>query len=719
MSAERIAHCLLLSLFAGAAGAAAGAGAEPLQPFNVQDLVRMERISDVAVAPDGKHVAFTQRSTDMEANKGRTGIWVLDTGKRGAAPLRLTDGSANASAAQWSTDGRFIYFLSDRSGSSQVWRAAVSGGSRAEPTVVATPGASAPGAGASGAGASGAGPTQVTNLPLDVGSFRVSPKDDRILASLDVFLDCADLSCTKQRLDTAAHSLATGVLYKDLFVRHWDAWSDGRRSQVFAIALDGAGVAHGMPVNLTGGIGDVPGKPFGGREDYAFSPDGTQVAFSVRAAAGEAWSTNFDIYEVPADGGALPRNLTADNKAADAQPAFSPDGAQLAYVATDKPGAESDRFHLVLLNLESGVKRPLTQNWDRSIASFAWSRDGKTLFVTTDHLGQRPLWVIDVASGRASAITGSGEVEGFGVGASKVFYTGSNLASPADLYSVGFNGGKPVQLTHLNQALLAQRKFGEYQQFSFPGANGENVFGYIVKPADFKGTQKYPVAFLIHGGPQGSFGNAWSWRWNAEAFAGAGYGVVMIDFHGSTGYGQAFTDSISGDWGGKPLEDLKLGLDAALKTNPWLDGEHMCALGGSYGGFMINWIAGEWPDRFKCLVSHDGIFDQRSMYYSTDELWFPEHEFSGPEYKNPSAYSQFNPMDHVSKWKTPMLVIHGQQDFRVPYAQGLAVFTALQRQGVPSELLFFPNENHWVLKPADSIQWYEVVLSWLGRWTGQ
>jgi dipeptidyl aminopeptidase/acylaminoacyl peptidase len=703
MAAERIAHCLVLSLFAAVAGAATGTAVEPTQPFSVQDMVRMERISEVAVAPEGKRVAFTQRSTDMEANKGRTGIWVLDTGKRAATPLRLTDGSANASAAQWSLDGHFIYFLSNRTGSSQVWRTAASGGSRAEP-----PGPAAP-----------ADPTQVTNLPLDVGSFRVSPKDDRILVSLDVFLDCADLPCTKQRQETATHSAATGVLYKELFVRHWDAWSDGRRSQLFAMTLDNTGVARGAPVNLTGGIGDVPGKPFGGREDYVFSPDGTQVAFSVRAASGEAWSTNFDIYEVPADGGALPRNLTADNKAADAQPAFSPDGVQLAYVAADKPGYESDRLHLVLLNLESGVKRPLTQNWDRSIASFAWSRDGKTLFATTDHLGQRPLWAVDVASGRASAITGAGEVEGFGVGASKVFYTGSNLANPADLYSVGFNGGKPVQLTRLNQAVLEQRKFGEYQQFSFPGWNGENVFGYVVKPVDFKTERKYPVAFLIHGGPQGSFGNAWSWRWNAEAFAGAGYGVIMIDFHGSTGYGQAFTDSISGDWGGKPLEDLKLGLDAALKANPWLDGEHICALGGSYGGFMINWMAGQWSDRFRCLVSHDGILDQRSMYYSTEELWFPEHEFSAPEYKNPAAYSKFNPIDHVSQWKTPMLVIHGQQDFRVPYAQGLAVFTALQRQGVPSELLFFPNENHWVLKPADSVQWYEVVLSWLGRWTGQ
>jgi dipeptidyl aminopeptidase/acylaminoacyl peptidase len=282
---------------------------------------------------------------------------------------------------------------------------------------------------------------------------------------------------------------------------------------------------------------------------------------------------------------------------------------------------------------------------------------------------------------------------------------------------VGFEGGKPTQLTHINQSMLAQRKFSDYQQFNFPGWNNENVFGYVVKPVDFKRDTKYPVAFLIHGGPQGSFGNAWSWRWNAEAFAGAGFGVVMIDFHGSTGYGQAFTDSISGDWGGKPLEDLKLGLDAALKGNPWLDSDHMCALGASYGGFMINWIAGNWADRFKCLVSHDGIFDNRTMYYSTEELWFPEHEFSGTEYENPTAYAKFNPIDYVSKWKAPTLVVHGGQDFRIPDSQGIAVFTALQRQGIPSELLYFPNENHWVLKPADSVQWYDTVLAWLNRWT--
>jgi dipeptidyl aminopeptidase/acylaminoacyl peptidase len=682
--------CCLCALAFAAAGVSHAAGTPPSEaaaPFSIQDLVRLERISDVAVAPDGKHVVYTLRNTDMDANKGRTSLWLLDSGKRGAAPVRLTDGADNSNTAEWSKDGRFVYFLSNRSGSNQVWRAA--------------PGAAA---------------TQVTRLVLDIGSFHVSPQQDRILVSTDVFLDCADLACTKQRLEASTHAPATGVLYKELFVRHWDTWSDGRRTQLFSLTLSADGVAGGAPVNISGRIGDVPGKPFGGREDYAFSPDGASVAFSVRATAGEAWSTNFDIYLAPADGSAPPRNLTADNAAADMQPAFSPDGAQLAYVAQERPGFESDRFHLVLLNLQSGIKRPLTQSWDRSIASFAWARDGKTVFATTDHLGQKPLWAVDLTSGRASAITGAGDVESFSIGSSKVFYLASSLSGPADLFSVGFTGGKPAQLTRINQTVLDERKLGEVEQISFPGANGDNVFGYVVKPADFKRDKKYPVAFLVHGGPQGSFGNGWSYRWNPQVFAGAGYGVVMIDFHGSTGYGQAFTDSISGDWGGKPLEDLKLGLEAALKGNPWMDGDRVCALGGSYGGFMINWIAGQWPDRFKCLVSHDGIFDNRSMYYSTEELWFPEHEFAGTEYQNPAAYAKFNPVDFVGQWKTPTLVIHGRQDFRVPDSQGLAVFTALQRRGVPSELLYFPDENHWVLKPADSIEWYDTVLGWLNRW---
>lgn len=684
----------LLAAAAVAPTASSRAVPADLKPFGVEDLVRLERISDVAVSPDGRHVAYTLRTTDMDANKGRSGIWVLDVHKRNAAPMPVSDLSSNSSAAQWSADGRFVYFLSNRGGSMQVWR---------------TPLERKTGAAAES--------EPVTHLPLEVGSFRIAPKADRLLVSLEVFPDCPDLACTQQRLDANAHAPAHGVLYEKLFVRHWDAWSDGRRAQLFSIALDPSGAATGTPVNLTAGIGDVPSKPFGGREDYAISPDGTEVAFSVRrGSSDEAWSTHFDIYSVPAAGG-TPQKLTADNPAWNAQPAYSPNGSQLAYLATDRPGFEADRFHLVLLDRKSGTKRPLTQNWDRSISRFAWSRDGRTLFASADHLGQRPLWAVDAGSGHAAAITGEGEVEDFDVGTNRIYYVGSSLGRPNDLYAIGFDGGKPQELSRVNAALLGKRALGEYEQFTFAGWHGENVFGYIVKPPFFKRDAKYPVALVIHGGPQGSLANLWHWRWNAQTFAGAGYGVVLIDFHGSTGYGQAFTDAISGDWGGKPLEDLKLGLAAALTRFTWLDESRMCALGGSYGGYMINWIAGTWPGRFKCLVSHDGVFDHRSSYYETDELWFPEWEHGGPEYQNPAGYAKDNPVDHVAQWKTPMLVIHGQNDYRLPYTQGLAVFTALQRRGIPSELLYFPDENHWILKPQNSIQWYDTVIAWMNRWT--
>ncbi len=663
--------------------------------FAPADLVSLARVSDVATSPDGKRLIYTERSTDLEADKGRTGLFMLELSKGGsaaAAPVRLTDGEVNANSAEWSSDGRFVYFLSNRSGTSQVWRAV--------PT---------------------AEPVQVTHLPLDVGAFHVAPRGDRIVVSLDVFLDCPDLACTSARLAATAKSKATGVLHDHLFTRHWDTWSDGRRAQLYGMTLDSAGAAQGTPLNLSGSLGDVPGKPFGGREDFAISPDGTRLAFAARAMTGEPWSTNFDIYEVQLGTPQAPRNLTAENLAWDAQPAYSPDGTLLAYTAMDRPGFEADRFHLVILNVRSGAKRVLTPGWDRSVAAYAWSRDGKSLYATADHLGSRPLWRIDLKSGRVTALTGTGEVEGFSVGAAAVFYTLSTLGSPADLFAMPVHGagggGKATRLTQVNQALLAQRHMADYEQFSFKGADRDDVYAYVMKPTDYQPGHKYPIAYLVHGGPQGSFGNAWNYRWNAQAFAGAGYGVVMVDFHGSTGYGQAFTDSISGDWGGKPLLDLQQGLAAAVKLFPWLDGEHACALGASYGGYMMNWIEGRWPDRFKCIVSHDGIFDLRSMYYSTEELWFPEHEFGGPEFQNSGGYAKFNPADYVTRWKTPMLVIHGGQDFRVPDAQGLSVFTALQRQGIPSQLLYFPNENHWVLKPADSEQWYGAVFDWLDRWT--
>jgi dipeptidyl aminopeptidase/acylaminoacyl peptidase len=353
------------------------------------------------------------------------------------------------------------------------------------------------------------------------------------------------------------------------------------------------------------------------------------------------------------------------------------------------------------------------QDWDRSVTTLATTQDRKRLLGIADDLGQTALFEIDPVSGARKTLLGDGQVQGISASPRGVVAAWASLGSPPDLYLVA--GGNRTRLTSVNAERLADRQLAEFEQFSFAGANDQKVHGYVMKPYGFKPGQRYPIAFIVHGGPQVSFANQWSWRWNAQVYAGAGYGVVFIDFHGSPGYGQAFTDSISQDWGGKPLVDLQKGLDAALAKYDWLDGSRACSLGASYGGFMQNWIAGNWSDRFKCIVNHAGIFDQRTMYYTTEELWFTEWENGGPYYLTPKIHEKFNPADFVTKWKTPMLVTHGALDYRVPYSQGLATFTALQRQGIESRLVFFPDENHWILKPANNVQWHEEVLGWLQK----
>jgi dipeptidyl aminopeptidase/acylaminoacyl peptidase len=679
-AAPVLSACLLLPL---------GALAAP-HPFTVEDLVRMQRVSDPTIAPDGRSVVYTVRETDLAANRGRADLWSLDLATKGAQPRRLTTHPDSDSSAEWSADGREIYFLSARSGSSQVWRLSSNGGEA----------------------------IQVTDLPLDVGSFRLASNAGRIAVTLDVFADCNDLPCTVDRLEQAKKAKDSGEVYDRIFTRHWDTWTDGRISQLFVLKLSN-GVAS-EPVSVSKGLdADVPSKPFGDATEYTFSPDGSKLVFSTRLKGkSEPWSTNFDLYEVGADGSGL-RNLTEDNPAWDTQPVFSRDGTQLAWRAMQRPGFEADRFHIVIQDLKSGQRRALTQEWDRSIDAMAFANDGKTLYVTTDHFGQHPLWSVDVKTGKPTMLTGPGRIEAFSVGEKEIVLATSSLKSPAELQSLTIKGGDLRALPRMNEAALAEIKFGEPEQFTFAGAEGATVYGHVMKPANFKPGTKYPVAFIIHGGPQGSFGNSWSYRWNPQTYAGAGYASVFIDFHGSTGYGQAFTDSISQDWGGKPLEDLQQGLKAALEKYPWLDGARACALGASYGGYMINWIAGNWSEPFKCLVNHDGVFDARGMAYSTEELWFTEWEQGGIAWEVPENVEKFNPVNHVAKWNKPMLVIHGTRDYRIPYAQGLSAFTALQRRGIPSRLLMFPDENHWVLKPNNSIRWHHEVESWLNQWTGK
>ena len=668
-------------LVLGAALAAGGAFAAP-RGLTVEDLATMERVGSPALSPDATRVVYTVRSTDLGKNRGHTDLWMLDLRTPNAAPQRLTRADASSSDPEWSPAGDAIYFMSQ----SQVWRMPAAGGAAAK----------------------------VTDLPVDVDNFRLSPQGDRIALSLAVFRDCADLACTVKRVDDKSKNKASGRVYDRLFVRHWDTWSDLRNNVLYSAPIDSTGKVSAMPVSLSGTLdGDVPSKPFGDHDEYHFSPDGKTIVFAARIAGKtESWSTNFDVYSVPAAGG-TPQNLSAENKAWDSKPIYSPDGRTLAWIAMDRPGFEADRFHFVLLDVATGKKRKLADNWDRSVADFRWTPDGKALLATADDVGQHRLFSIDAQSGKVTPLTGKGYVGAFDIARDTIVVSQASLTSGAQLFKRSLGSDAMTQLTNLNAQALADVRMGEPEQFSFKGAKGETVYGHVMKPWNAAPGQKYPVAFLVHGGPQGSFGNSWSYRWNPQTYAGAGYATVFIDFHGSTGYGQKFTDAISGDWGGAPLEDLKKGLAAAGAKYPWLDTGNACALGASYGGFMMNWIEGNWSNGFKCIVNHDGVFDNRAMYYSTEELWFNEWENGGSYFAAPQKHEKFNPVSHVTKWKTPMLVIHGEKDYRIPVSQGLGAFTALQRQGVESKLLVFPDENHWVLKPANSILWHHTVIDWL------
>jgi len=675
-----------LLLLAVAAAAPAGDRA----PFTVNDLVRLERVTDPRISPDGRYVAYQLRQADLELNKGVHGLWLLDLSQKNGEPRRLTAAGVESNTPRWSADGR-LYFLSSRSGSQQLWRLDLRGG-EAE---------------------------QVTNYPLDVGSFRLARDGRKVAVALEVFADCDTLACSATRLDAQARSKARGQLYDRLFVRHWDTWKNGTRSQLFLLDLGAPPTAE--PKLLTRGVdGDVPSKPFGGDEEYEFSADGRAIFFTARIAGKtEAWSTNTDIWRAAVDGTGKPENLSEGNPGYDVAPTVSPDGKTLAWRSMKRGGFEADRFRIMVRDLAAGgAAREVAPAWDRSPGAMTWSGDGRTLYVSAEDLGQQPLFAVEVKSGKVQKLTGPGTVIGFDVGPHFAVYASDDLSSPAQLYSVGVRGGKATRLTRHNEALLAARALGGVEQFSFAGWNGEKVYAHVVKPANYVAGRKYPVAYIIHGGPQTSMGNHWHYRWNPQTYAGAGYAAVFVDFHGSGGYGQAFTDSISGDWGGKPFIDLQKGWAHALGAYGFLDGSRACALGASYGGYMVNWIAGNWPDAFKCLVSHDGIFDHRAMYYETEELWFDEWEHGGTQYEHPEHYERFNPVNHVAKWKAPMLVIHGGLDYRIPYTQGIAAFTALQRRGIDSRFLYLPNENHWVLKPANSVQWHDTVEDWLKRWLG-
>lgn len=661
-------------------GVAAGAS----HPFSITDLVTLQRTGAPAPSPDGSWIVFPVRSTDMAKNRGLTSLWIIRPNGTGQRPLTFQPG--NDAEPCWLPDSSAVYYLSTRSGSSQVWKISPAGGDA----------------------------LQVTNLPLDLANLKCSPDGKTLAFTMEVFPKTG-YEETAAHLGAIERQNSSGRVYDTLPVRHWDTYEDGRRNHIFVMPL-----STGIPEDLMQAMdADSPSIPFGGAEEYTFNPDNTGIVFSAAdTGREEMWSTQHNLYLTSIFPTGPPVSITPENKAWATQPVFSPDGSTLAYLAMTRPGYESDRYHILLRSWPGGKDREVAASWDRSPSALLWSGDGKTLYVTAMDYGNSALFAIDPVTGAVRTLAGEGSVTSVSTAGNSLVYTMSNLTSPAGIYTIDPKGNHAVQITQVNRDRLADMRMGEYEQFSFAGWNNETVYGYVVRPVDFDPAKKYPVALLIHGGPQGSFPDEFGYRWNPQVYAGKGYAVVMIDFHGSTGYGQAFTDSIREDWGGKPLVDLQKGLNASLEKYSWMDGDRVSALGASYGGYMVNWIAGTWPDRFRCLVTHDGVFDTRNAYYTTDELWFDEWERNGNPWENPEAYSRYNPAGHVAAWKTPMLVIHGGKDYRVPETEGFAVFSALQRQNIPSRLLYFPDENHWVLKPQNSILWHDTVLTWLDQWNG-
>jgi dipeptidyl aminopeptidase/acylaminoacyl peptidase len=673
------------TLAASVAAAALTATPALARPMTATDMHMMRRLGAPSISPDGRYAIFSLSTTDLSANKRNNVVNILDLKAKGAAPkpLSLTKGAHDA---VFGADGA-IWYLAPVAEQDQLFRTTVAGQ-----------------------------PAQISNLKGDIGGFKVSGDGSRLIIWADRDLRCPDFAC-----EGLAKSEKVGAarVYDQLFVRHCDSWAEpGVRSRIFAFPLtDGRVTGAGVPV--TGAlVGDTPSKPFGGGEEVDISKDGRTVYFALREAGRiEASSTNLDIFAAPSDGSATPTNLTDANDGTDNLPTLSPDGRSLAYFSMARAGYEADRQILQVRDLATGQVRAVTADWDRSVGSIAWAPDGRSILVTAEDVMEAPLFRIDVASGKVTRLTGAGHAGNVlplpGGGA---VYTSNSVMAPDDLFRIDPKG-KVTQLTNVNRDLLAELDPVSFEKFSFTGANGDKVWGMKMKPMH---SGVFPIAFVVHGGPQGSFGNGWSYRWNPRLFTSPGYAVVSVDFHGSTGYGQAFTDAIRNNWGGWPLEDLQKGLAFATANDGQLDANNACALGASYGGYMMNWIEGQWPDRFKCIVQHDGVFDARAMAYETEELWFDEWEHGGKAYyEDPAAFERWNPVNYVSRWKTPMLVITGEKDFRIPYTQGLATFTALQRRGIPSRLVVNPDENHWVLKPKNSIQWYGEVFNWLGTYLGK
>jgi len=650
-------------------------------PITFDDMIKMHRIAEPQISPDGKWVVYTVATPDMDANRNASNIWMVPTA--GGAPQQLTQ-SGHDSSPVWSPDGKTIAFLSSRGGDSQVYLLSLEGGEA----------------------------QRFTKLSAGADLVKWSPDGKTIVFTSSVYPDCKDDDCNSKRDAEKEKSKVKAHVAEHLLYRHWTHWNEGKRSHLFVVPADGSAA----PRDLTPGADyDVPPDERGGPGDINFSPDGKELCFTVVTDKVEAISTNGDLFTVPVAGGEIKRITTQPGF--DGEPVYSPDGKYIAYHAQLTPEYEADRWRVMLYDRQNGKSENLSENFDRSADELAWSADSKTIYFTAENETQKPVYAMAARPGaepkKIFADTYNAAIS-FSRDGKTLAFERTSLTMPAEIFAAASDGSGSRQLTHHNDSILAALEMNPPEAFWVDGAEGTKVQAMLIRPPKFDAAKKYPLLVLLHGGPQTMWSNAWGYRWNAEVFSGAGYVTLMINRRGSTGYGQKFTDEITNDWGGKAYVDVMDGVDFALKKYPFIDGTKMAAAGGSYGGYMADWIATH-NGRFKAIISHAGVYDKVAMY-ATEELWFEEHDMQGTPWTNPESYRKWAPVTYageLGKFKTPTLVICGERDYRVPYTQSLEFFSALQRQGVPSKLVVFPDEGHWVLKPQNSQFWYKTFLDWL------
>ena len=664
--------------------AAQTAKAQPAKKaFDVDALLRIARISEPRLSPDGKLVAFTIERPDVPANKKVKQISVVPL--TGGAPTQITTEGSNQ-RPRWTSDSKRIVFVSSRGDSSQVWSM----------------------------NADGSDQKQVTKIATEAGDVLVSPDDKSVVFTSDVYPECSDEACNQAKAAAAKENKVQARVYTSLLYRHWSSWQSATRKHILTAPLSG-----GPAKDLTPGQFDAPPFSIGGPDDFAISPDGKELAYVSNLEKDQAISTNTDIFVVPIAGGESKRVTL--NTGADRSPVYSPDGKYIAFRSQARAGYESDKWRLVIFERASGKTTILNEGQDRNVEEVTWSPDSSRLFYVVEDRGRTAVEMVPVGGGSSRAvITGAstvGDVQ-FAPDGKSMVYVENSGTRPVQIFRAQSGGGTAVAIENTNEALWNEFQSTPLEEVWVENPNDKvRIHSFVVKPYGFQPGKKYPLLMLIHGGPQGAWGQAWTYRWNAQVFAGAGYVVVMPNPRGSTGYGQKFTDDINQDWGGKPYEDIMAVVDH-MTSQPYVDGDRIAAAGGSYGGYMANWLLGH-TNRFKAFVSHAGVFDLRSMAGETEELWFPQWEFKGMPWDNPDLYAKLSPSYYVKDFQTPTLVTHGELDYRVPVGQGMQLFTALQSQKVPSKIITFPDEGHWILKPQNSQFWYRSFLEWIGEWTAK